>query len=86
MRFFLITGGVPGAGGERSDRSEEREGDRVQSSLMDVTQGGAAIPYHMEDPYIRTMFEQRLKDEGSVLTMPPEVYTEAGAHIRVMDV
>jgi mannose-6-phosphate isomerase-like protein (cupin superfamily) len=86
MRFFLITGPVPGAGGERTDRSEEREGDRVQRSLMDVTQGGDAIPYHMEDPEIRKMFEARLAAEGSTLTMPPEVYTAAGANIRVMDV
>jgi hypothetical protein len=86
MRFFLITGPVPGATGERTDRSEEREGDRVQSSLMDVTQGGSAIPYHMEDPHIRKLFEHKLAEESAQLTMPPEVYTAAGANIRVMDV
>ena len=86
MRFFLITGPVPGAEGERTDPSEEREGSRVQVSLADVTQGGSAIPYHMEDPSIRRFFEQRLADEGATLTMPQEVYTEDGASIRVMDV
>jgi len=53
---------------------------------MDVTQGGSAIPYHMEDPQIRKTFEEKLAAEGSKLTMPPEVYTAAGANIRVMDV
>ncbi len=86
MRFFLITGPVPGAGGERTDRSEEREGDRTQRSLMDVDQGGVAIPYYMEDPYIKKLFEEKLAEEGSKLTMPPEVYTEAGKNIYVMDV
>jgi mannose-6-phosphate isomerase-like protein (cupin superfamily) len=86
MRFFLITGPVPGAEGERSDRSEEREGSRIQVSLADVTQGGSAIPYHMEDPHIRATFDQRLKDEGAKSTMPPEVYDESGSQIHVMDV
>jgi hypothetical protein len=85
MRFFLFTGPVPGSGGERTDRSEEREGDRVQTSLMDVNQGGLAIPYYMEDPYLRKLFEEKLAAEGAKLTMPPEVYTEAGANIYVMD-
>jgi hypothetical protein len=86
MRFFLITGPVPGAQGARTDRSEEREGDRVQTSLTDVDQGGLAVPYYMEDPEIRRMFESRLASEGAALTMPPEVYTKEGANIRVMDV
>ena len=85
MRFFLFTGPVPGGSGERTDRSEEREGDRVQTSLMDVNQGGLAIPYYMEDPYLRKLFEERLAAEGAKLTMPPEVYTEAGANIYVLD-
>jgi hypothetical protein len=38
----------------------------------------------MEDPYIRKYFEQRLKEEGAVLTMPLEVYTEAGKNVTVM--
>src|SRR3712207_9241667 len=43
-----------------------------------------ALPIYMEDPYIRKYFEQRLKEEGAESTMPPEVYTEAGKHIEVM--
>jgi hypothetical protein len=84
MRFFLITGPVPGSGGARTDRSEEREGDVIQTSLTDVTQGGTAIPYDMEDPHIREMFEDRLKAEGAKFEMPPEVYTAAGRNITVM--
>lgn len=84
MRFFLFTGPVPGAGGARTDRSEEREGDTIQGSLTDITQGGSAIPYYMEDPYIREFFEQKLQEEGAAFAMPSEVYTEAGKHISVM--
>ena len=84
MRFFLFTGNVPGANDSRVDRSEEREGENIQAGLTDITQGGRAIPYFMEDPYIRTLFEQKLTEEGATLTMPPEVYTEAGKNITVM--
>jgi hypothetical protein len=84
MRFFLFTGNVPGANESRTDRSEEREGENIQAGLTDITQGGRAIPYYMEDPYIRKLFEQKLTDEGATLTMPAEVYTEAGKNITVM--
>ena len=84
MRFFLFTGPVPAGSDIREDRGEEREGDDVQVSLTDIGQGGHAIPYFMEDPYIRRLFEERLAGEGAEFTMPPEVYTEAGAGIAVM--
>jgi mannose-6-phosphate isomerase-like protein (cupin superfamily) len=84
MRFFHFNGPVPGAGGSRTDRSEEREGDTIQTSLTDITQGGSAIPYFMEDPYIRTFFEQKLQEEGAEFAMPAEVYTEAGKNLTVM--
>jgi mannose-6-phosphate isomerase-like protein (cupin superfamily) len=84
MRFFLFTGGVPGASDLRKDRSEATEGDDIQGGLTDITQGGRAIPYYMEDPHIRKLFEQKLADEGAKFTMPAEVYTEAGQNITVM--
>jgi mannose-6-phosphate isomerase-like protein (cupin superfamily) len=84
MRFFLITGPVPGSNAARTDRSEEKEGDIIQPGLTDITRGGSAIPYFMEDPYIRTLFEKRLAEEGAEFTMPPEAYTEAGKNMTVM--
>ena len=51
-------------------------------------EGGFAsntIPYHMEDPQVRRYFEEKLKAEGAEMTMPPEVYTAAGARIQVME-
>src|SRR5262249_29883461 len=84
MRFFLFTGPVPGAGGARTDRSEERGGDVIQPGLTDITLGGTAIPYFREDPFIRKLFQQKLDEEGASFAMPEEVYTEAGKNITVM--
>ena len=39
----------------------------------------------MEDPYIKEYFLSRLKEEDAPFTMPPEVYTEAGAKIKIME-
>ena len=49
-----------------------------------LTDGGNAIPYHMEDPYIREMFEAKLSEVGAESTMPKVVYTEAGAKMEVL--
>jgi hypothetical protein len=45
---------------------------------IDVDKGGSAIPYHMEDPYIRKEFEETLKGEGTESNMKDEFYTEGG--------
>jgi mannose-6-phosphate isomerase-like protein (cupin superfamily) len=86
MRFFLITGGVPGSGGDRTGSGDEPPRGRAQTSLMDIPDGGLAIPYYMEDKYIRKMFEEKLEAEGAAFTMPAQVYSEAGRNIQVMDV
>jgi mannose-6-phosphate isomerase-like protein (cupin superfamily) len=84
FRVFNYTGGVPGAGGGGGGSSAEEGSMELQQSLTDIPNGGIALPYYMEDPYIRKYFEQRLKEEGAVLTMPLEVYTEAGKNVTVM--
>ncbi len=40
----------------------------------DIPEGGTAIPYWMEDPYIRKEYEERLKAEGVENRMRPEYY------------
>ena len=84
FRIFNYTGPVPGnpaAGGGGGDFA--REGELVRQHA-EITEGGNAIPYHMEDPYIRKFFEQKLAEEGSQLNMPEEVYTPEGSKITMM--
>jgi mannose-6-phosphate isomerase-like protein (cupin superfamily) len=85
FRIFLFTGGVPGnptSGGNRGDIVEAGE---YVPQHREITEGGNAIPYHMQDPWIRSYFEEKLAEEGAESTMPEEVYTAAGARVRVME-
>lgn len=50
----------------------------------DTTDGGNAIPYHMEDPCVREMFESKLAEIGADSTMPPIVYTPEGQQLEFM--
>jgi hypothetical protein len=49
-----------------------------------VADGGNAIPYHMEGPYVREMFESKLAEIGADATMPPIVYTPEGQQLEFM--
>ncbi|MEX2598289.1 MAG: cupin [Dehalococcoidia bacterium] len=85
FRISHFTGGVPGnpVGQSATFAPLAKEGELVRQHA-DVTDGGNAIPYHMEDPHVREYFEAKLKEEGAVSTMPPEVYTSSGAGMEVM--
>ena len=41
---------------------------------IDVTKGGKAIPYHMEDPFIRAEYETTLAREGAASRMEAALY------------
>ena len=41
---------------------------------MDIPEGGSAIPYWMEDPYIKKEYDERLVSEGVENRMRPEYY------------
>jgi hypothetical protein len=41
---------------------------------IDLNRGGNAIPYHMEDPFIRREFEETLAREGAASRMEPQLY------------
>jgi hypothetical protein len=41
---------------------------------IDVDKGGNAIPYHLEDPFIRKEFEERMSPEGAASRMEPKLY------------
>ena len=85
FRVFNYTGTMPGnpESGRQRELDDANEGDMVKQHA-DITDGGNAIPYWMEDRYIREMFEAKLKEAGAVSTMPEGVYTEGGANIEVM--
>jgi len=41
---------------------------------MDIDKGGKAVPYHLEDPYIRKEYEETLAREGVVSRMEDKLY------------
>jgi hypothetical protein len=41
---------------------------------IDVDKGGNAIPYYMEDKFIRKEFEERMRREGAASRMEPRLY------------
>jgi quercetin dioxygenase-like cupin family protein len=47
----------------------------TDANAIDVDLGGNAIPYFMEDPFIRAEYEANLAQEGAPSRMAPEWYT-----------
>ena len=41
---------------------------------IDIDKGGNAIPYYLEDPFLRTEFEERMAREGTVSRMESRLY------------
>jgi hypothetical protein len=41
---------------------------------MDISEGGSAIPYWMEDPFIKKEYDERLVRQGVENRMRPEYY------------
>jgi len=41
---------------------------------MDITEGGTAIPYWMEDPQVKKDWEAKMAEEGVSSRMLPEFY------------
>jgi hypothetical protein len=46
---------------------------------MDIPEGGTAIPYWMEDPFISAEYEATLKAEGVSSRMEPGFYKKGAA-------
>jgi quercetin dioxygenase-like cupin family protein len=60
-------------------RKAGRPGEQLMDyGAIDIKKGGAAIPYHEEDPYIRKEFAETLAQDGVKNRMEPEFYTEGG--------
>ena len=47
----------------------------IDYTAIDVNQGGTAIPYWMEDPYLRNEYEATLKENGVTCRMDASWYT-----------
>jgi hypothetical protein len=45
-------------------------------TAIDVNEGGTAIPYWMEDPYIRSEYEETLRQNGVPSRMDPDWYVK----------
>ena len=46
----------------------------IDYTAMDIPEGGTAIPYYMEDPFLRQEYAERMKNEGAPNRMRPEYY------------
>jgi hypothetical protein len=46
----------------------------TDEGAIDVTEGGTAIPYWLEDPFLRREYEETLKKEGVTSQMGEELY------------
>ena len=48
----------------------------TDEGAIDIRDGGTAIPYWDEDPFIRQEYEQILKDGGVPSQMDPSLYVD----------
>ena len=56
-------------------RKPGRPGDAMLDwGAIDLSKGGSAIPYHLEDPAVRKEFEATLEREGLVSRMDSDFY------------
>jgi len=61
-------------------REQERLGEEmIDYGAIDIKDGGTAIPYSDEDPFIRQEFEATLKREGVVSRMDDSLYRQGSA-------
>jgi hypothetical protein len=51
----------------------------MDMGAIDIRDGGSAIPYDEEDPYIRKEFEETLRKNGAKSRMDPELYEPGNA-------
>jgi quercetin dioxygenase-like cupin family protein len=64
-----------GPNNQRS-RKPGRPGEQLMDyGAIDLKQGGSAIPYYEEDPFVRQEFEAALAREGIASRMDPKFYT-----------
>ena len=68
FRVFNFTGGT------RNLRLGVSAGEQIAGVGAEIKEGGRALPYHEEDPFIREYYQRRIEEEGAEFAMPLEVY------------
>lgn len=63
-----------GPNNHRKDKAGVPGEKDTDEGAIDVTEGGTAIPYWLEDPFLRREYEETLKREGVVSQMGDELY------------
>ena len=59
-------------------RDRGRPGEKaIDYGAIDLKDGGTAIPYNEEDPFLRKEFEETLASVGAQSRMEPELYTHS---------
>ena len=56
----------------------------TDEGAIDVTEGGTALPYWLEDPFLRKEYEETLAKDGLKSKMEPELYEPLGSLWDVM--
>ena len=66
-RLWDVTADTPGVQARREQDTDE--------GAIDVTEGGTAIPYWLEDPFLRKEYEETLAKEGVTSQMEDALYS-----------
>jgi hypothetical protein len=65
-----------GPNNHRAHRAGIPGAKAIDEGAIDIRDGGTAIPYWDEDPYIRKEYEEALQQEGTVLRMEEQLYVD----------
>jgi hypothetical protein len=65
-----------GPNNHRKDKAGVPGEKDTDEGAIDVTEGGTAIPYWLEDPFLRKEYEETLEKEGVVSRMDEALYHE----------
>ncbi len=63
----------------KNARSGAPGSKEIDYGAIDLRDGGTAVPYDMEDPYLRKEFEETLAEVGTKTRMEPELYETPAA-------
>jgi len=67
----------PSAGAALGRGGADEEDEVRAWNIYGIDEGGATIHYHLEDPYIRDYYKQRLKEEGVEFQMPDSLFEKS---------